>query len=902
MILRSVTLQGCRCFRNQVAVGEFGDGVNLLVGDNECGKSTIVEVVARALFDRHGTAAAPVKALQPWGTNIAPEVGIEFEHDGRRYRLEKQFLRKQRSELSEWDGARYQLLQQDDGADEFVRAMLLAEESGGATKPVQWGLARTMWYIQREPADGLVSDAVADKLRGALGGTVVAAERGLLGARITDLYATHFTPTGVVKANSPLSVRRDEIEQCRAEAVELTERYSAAEQHEVELGRIATSLDELQAQRGEYEREAEGLAERVQEVRDLREAINQLREQQTRQQRERDRLADAVKRHAAASEALAAADADLKQVDEQLDEARIKAKTTHRMHLEAQEAEKSADQQRKQARVALERCREMKRAMNLSVERATLAERIEKLQAQIEHLADIERACDTRAWPAKKDVTAARKLETDLRIKEAKLETVGVAVSVELLREQRVTFEGGSETLEAVCAAGETREYRSGRDATITLEGVARITARSQAEETQAIAAEVEALTGKLVKLLTRFEAETPEALAELQAEHDRLLSDAEQVKREIAALAGDDVDLSGVKQHLAAVEAELKGLLGGIGMTEEQLDRADPGDEGTLANLEKQAAAAHDEAIKLRDRREKDKDAAIEQEAEVRRRHTELSITANTSGAEMEAILRGAGCADLEALEALDRQAEAELTRLIEQTSAREADLPDELSDPGLRLETVNQAIKSLDAGIIQHRERQAVLQERLRDARTDDLYARKQACEERLAALESDLARGVREAVGVRLLERIYQTRREAASEPFGELEEKFNRILQHVTGRQRHVKLNADFSIAGFNDGGIDDELHGVEQLSSGAKEQMELIHRLALGEVYAEHFGPQMLVLDDVLVYTDQERHRRMLEVLRRASEQLQIFILTSRPHFYRGITDPEHEFDVQHLAG
>ena len=58
---------------------------------------------------------------------------------------------------------------------------------------------------------------------------------------------------------------------------------------------------------------------------------------------------------------------------------------------------------------------------------------------------------------------------------------------------------------------------------------------------------------------------------------------------------------------------------------------------------------------------------------------------------------------------------------------------------------------------------------------------------------------------------------------------------------------------------------------------------------------------MLVLDDVRVYTEQERHRRMLEVLKRASEQLQIFILTSRPHFYRGITDPEHEFDIQQLG-
>ena len=73
------------------------------------------------------------------------------------------------------------------------------------------------------------------------------------------------------------------------------------------------------------------------------------------------------------------------------------------------------------------------------------------------------------------------------------------------------------------------------------------------------------------------------------------------------------------------------------------------------------------------------------------------------------------------------------------------------------------------------------------------------------------------------------------------------------------------------------------------------------RLALGEVYTEKFGRQMLVLDDVLVYTDPERHERMLEILKIASQKLQIVILTSRPQFYRGIVGPEHEFDIPALV-
>jgi uncharacterized protein YhaN len=73
------------------------------------------------------------------------------------------------------------------------------------------------------------------------------------------------------------------------------------------------------------------------------------------------------------------------------------------------------------------------------------------------------------------------------------------------------------------------------------------------------------------------------------------------------------------------------------------------------------------------------------------------------------------------------------------------------------------------------------------------------------------------------------------------------------------------------------------------------------RLALGEVYAEKFGRQMLVLDDVLVYTDPERYGRMLEIMKIGAERLQIFVLTSHPQFYRGVVPEQFVFDLPSLA-
>jgi uncharacterized protein YhaN len=74
-----------------------------------------------------------------------------------------------------------------------------------------------------------------------------------------------------------------------------------------------------------------------------------------------------------------------------------------------------------------------------------------------------------------------------------------------------------------------------------------------------------------------------------------------------------------------------------------------------------------------------------------------------------------------------------------------------------------------------------------------------------------------------------------------------------------------------------------------LSSGTREQLSLLFRLACSMIVAKDGGTP-LILDDALGYTDQERLRSMGVALARAARECQIIIFTCVPERYRNIGD------------
>ncbi len=90
MIISKLELTSWRKIRTLAL--EFREGINLLYGPNEIGKSTIMEAIKQALIGDAASRRQEYKDLQPWGTDVTAKVNLFFTtRDGKDYRVYKSF-------------------------------------------------------------------------------------------------------------------------------------------------------------------------------------------------------------------------------------------------------------------------------------------------------------------------------------------------------------------------------------------------------------------------------------------------------------------------------------------------------------------------------------------------------------------------------------------------------------------------------------------------------------------------------------------------------------------------------------------------------------------------------------------------------------------------------------------
>ena len=69
--------------------------------------------------------------------------------------------------------------------------------------------------------------------------------------------------------------------------------------------------------------------------------------------------------------------------------------------------------------------------------------------------------------------------------------------------------------------------------------------------------------------------------------------------------------------------------------------------------------------------------------------------------------------------------------------------------------------------------------------------------------------------------------------------------------------------------------------LERMSDGTQEQIAVMVRLAYARLFADTGGAVPLILDDALVYADDQRITAMFRALEQAALQHQVIILTCR---------------------
>ena len=159
-------------------VEDLEDGLNVLVGDNEAGKSTLLAALRTGLFERHRVGGKVAAAMQPYNQAVRPEIAIDFEIDGGLWHLRKAFCQRAEAELRS-PGERTS----GDAVEERLAQLFgFTPPGAGGSKPEEHqGVHGLLWVEQGRSHRALGIGAGRDVIASALEqevGQVVGGERG----------------------------------------------------------------------------------------------------------------------------------------------------------------------------------------------------------------------------------------------------------------------------------------------------------------------------------------------------------------------------------------------------------------------------------------------------------------------------------------------------------------------------------------------------------------------------------------------------------------------------------------------------------------------------------------------------------------------------------------------------
>ncbi|MDZ7754477.1 MAG: AAA family ATPase [Gammaproteobacteria bacterium] len=841
-------------------------GMAVIGGDNEEGKSTLLQALRSAFFDRHGLSGQAAAAMQPLGHKVAPEIEVDFHLGGHDYRLKKRFCLKPAARL-EGPGR----VLEDEAAEDALQELLGFERPGrGASDTPHHGLWGLLWVSQ---GTTFAPVAPSEGARHALGEVLEEDVGEVLGGAVGQQLLKHFgdwRDRYWGRSGKPVQELKKaaEASQERADALAMVrEQLARYDDQLLQLERTTRELEGFQEEQrlAEMQRRLAAAEDRARELDRLQQA---LREAETRLETTALHLREAEGRwdarqalEAEAREARANA-AELARREEAM------AAELHTLETTLAEIGAALDGARKRR----DEARGEERRRGLLVQRRELEEERRRLAEQRERAAEARQAAAAARREAASIVVDAGTLAA-LREAEQAVSRAGErlsAAATEVTVDVAVPFRlrGDAVPLE--------KGYRVTGQAGLELEGVGYIGIRAGGSDLPALEqalAQARELRAGLLETLGVADLYTAEGELARKAE---LRNTVAYQERLVAVHAPEGVEA--LESRLADVMAALEGLPAVMEDPDGGLDDLRRAREAARLALEEaeQAAAAAEGRHGEQARRVQ---GVRDELTGIRGRLRELNAQAERADKRL-AGERG-------------QVADAELARRVtEQRAARDA--------AGEALEQARGAVAALDPGAVQRGledARRAVeeTEKQLREleGRQGQLRAAlralgQQGLAEQAAELERQAAEAERrhralerEATAVRLvaeaLEEAALNAREVYLQPLlGHLQP----YLDAVFPGARPVMGDA-LEMAGL----ARDYEEGFEQLSIGAREQLAILTRLAFADLLAEEGESPPVILDDALVYADETRFETMKALLSRSARRHQVLILTCRPREY-----------------
>jgi AAA domain len=149
MLFRRISIQNFRKLASPAVIEGLGAGVTIIAGDNEEGKSTLLLAIRTGLFERHNLGGRAAEAMQPFGSAVRPQIGLDFEIDGESYSITKGFVHRPSALLITPDGKL-----EGPAAEDHLADLLTFRVPSRESKPDDRGILGLFWLEQGRVLEG----------------------------------------------------------------------------------------------------------------------------------------------------------------------------------------------------------------------------------------------------------------------------------------------------------------------------------------------------------------------------------------------------------------------------------------------------------------------------------------------------------------------------------------------------------------------------------------------------------------------------------------------------------------------------------------------------------------------------------------------------------------------------
>ena len=885
MKLRSLAVNQFKKFTTPTRLEGIEDGLNVVVGPNEMGKSTLLDALRAALFEKYSSRAQPIVALQNDRNQAAPVVELAFELDDGLYQITKRFIKKPYARLSCPDGRSLE----GDAAEDALRHLLDFDEPGKTgAKPETLGMWNVLWVQQGQSFRALdLPESARSSLHSALESEVGAVLGGRRGRALPQAIEKQLSELITGTTNKPrgaykelidrVDTVRQELDDLRARRQDLTQTLNDLEYAQETLEHLSTG-DRDQADQKELD-EARQRHGKLAELEARIEAAStelELRKHTLEQAEQAVVVRKQLKSDIGAEEAaLEEAGKWLVGIREKEREARSRLDALRAGVRQSEAAVTKADETVSRHRRVLGTVERQARLRDLEG-RHEKARAAEKRQREAQQGAAAMLVTDEAFEAIHR---AAQGLETV----RSRLNAAATLISFDMTPEGLSGIEVDGERLTA-----DRLSVQAVEAVAITVPDRGRITVEPAIRDRDELLRQKRDATTALEEVLEGAGAKSVADADDQYARRQKLLGDADLARLEVELYAPATSDYEAGARALADYIGGLRQVL------KREMNELDLQDLPARQEAETALRKAQERADETRSALATARAALSGPENILGGLQTEIGTLQGRYDESKERLKKLRG----QVAKAEEDRSDGELQSAIE--AARAALSEQETVIAGLAAQRTDETLPQLKArtgrlerALEDRRDKRAKLKERIAGLKSHVEAAEgaglDEAIEEKARELELTEEEKGRQDREVQILGLLLSTLRGAEQEA---KEQYLSPVLRRVQPYLQLLFPGAEIR--------IDENLHitgvvreaGYEEafnhLSMGTQEQIAVLVRLAFAEMLVEQGYPATVVLDDALVFSDDRRMGRIFDILNMAARNVQVIVFTCREQLFEGL--------------